>query len=164
MKRVGLVSLSLLIAVIAAAPAAAQTRKSSPDDALFKKVASLDAALFEAYNTCDLATFGSFFADDIEFYHDKGGLMRGKPALLEATKNNICGKTRRDVVPGTLEVHPMDGFGALQIGSHRFCDVKLKQCDGSTGGVAKYIHLWQDTGDTWKITRVISYDHASAGK
>jgi hypothetical protein len=68
------------------------------------------------------------------------------------------------VAPGTLEVHPMDGFGALQIGAHRFCDVKLKQCDGSTGGVGKYIHLWQNTGDTWKITRVISYDHASAGK
>jgi ketosteroid isomerase-like protein len=142
----------------------AQTRQSAPDDALFKSMAALDAQVFDAYNTCDLKTFASFFAEDVEFYHDKGGLMRGRQALVDAVKNNICGKTRRDLVPGTLEVHPMDNFGALQIGTARFCDAKQMHCDGKSGGVGKFIHLWQNSGDTWKITRVISYDHASAGK
>jgi ketosteroid isomerase-like protein len=159
--------LPVLLAIVfwqsVAAPGA-QTRQSPPDDALFRQVASLDARVFEAYNRCDLETFASLFAEDVEFYHDKGGVMRGKQALVDAVKNNICGKTRRDLIPGTLEVHPMDNFGALQIGTARFCDAKQKQCDGKTGGVGKFIHLWQHSGDTWKITRVISYDHASAGK
>ena len=94
--------------------------------------------------------------------NDKGGLMRGRQALVEAVKNNICGKTRRDLIPGTLEVHPMDNFGALQMGTARFCDAKRKACDDKSGGVGKFIHLWQNSGDTWKITRVISYDHVLA--
>jgi ketosteroid isomerase-like protein len=155
----------LLLPVLGVLPPAAavgaQSRQSASGDALFQKVASLDAKVFGAYNTCDLDTFASLFVDDVEFYHDKGGVMRGKEALVDAVKKNICGTTRRDPIPGTLEVHPMDGFGALQIGAHRFCEAKNKQCDGTSGGVGKYIHLWQNSGDVWKITRVISYDHAS---
>ena len=33
---------------------------------LTKVVASLDAALFDAYNRCDLEKFSSFFVDDVE--------------------------------------------------------------------------------------------------
>ena len=141
-----------------------QTRQTAPDEALFRTVASLDRALFDAYNTCDLEKFASFFVDDVEFYHDKGGVTRGRQTLVDSIKNNICGKTRRDLIPGTLEVHPMDGYGALQIGAHRFCDVKMPLCDGTSGGVGKFIHLWQNKDGVWKITRVISYDHAPAGK
>lgn len=158
-----LVLLALLLSP-AAATIRAQSRQAAPDDALFRKVASLDKGLFEAYNTCDLDTFASFFAEDVEFYHDKGGVTRGRQALVDSLKNNICGKTRRDPIPGTLEVHPMDGYGALQIGAHRFCDAKATQCDGTSGGVGKFVHLWRNSGDAWTITRVISYDHAPAVK
>jgi hypothetical protein len=166
MKHPGFLSLSLVLLLLMPPVAAlhAQTRQSATGDALFQKLASLDARLFESYNTCDLETFASFFAEDVEFYHDKGGLMRGRQALVDAVEKNICGKTRRELIPGTLEVHPMDGFGALQIGAQRFCEAKQKQCDGKSGGVAKFIHLWQESGGAWKITRVISYDHASAVK
>jgi hypothetical protein len=168
MKLAGPLSVSLVLLALLPSPPAtavhAQTRKSAADDPLFQKVMSLDAKLFEAYNTCDLETFGSLFAEDVEFYHDKGGVTRGRQALVDSVKNNICGKTRRDPIPGTMEVHPMDGFGALQIGAHRFCDSKRKQCDATSGGVGKFIHLWQNSGGTWKITRAISYDHAPAVK
>jgi hypothetical protein len=127
-------------------------------------MASLDSRLFEAYNTCDLARFASFFVEDVEFYHDQGGLTRGRSALVQSVKQNICGKTRRDLIPGTLEVHPMDGYGALHIGAHRFCDATRKQCDDTGGGVGKFIHLWQNRDGAWQITRVISYDHAPAVK
>ena len=156
--------LVVLLSTMSVIPGLSQTRESAPDDVLFRKLASLDGALFDAYNACDLEKFGSFFADDVEFYHDKTGMTWGRQALVDAVKANICGKTRRDLVPGTLEVHPMDNFGAVQIGSHRFCDVTSKSCDGSTGGVAKFIHLWHEDKGDWKITRVISYDHAPAGK
>jgi uncharacterized protein DUF4440 len=65
-----------------------------PDD-LTVKVAALDAEIFDAYNKCDLAKFGSFLAEDLEFYHDQGGLSVGRQATVESVKNNICGKVRR---------------------------------------------------------------------
>lgn len=154
----------LALCSVSMAPAWAQTRQSAPGDELFRSISALDAALFDAYNTCNLEKFASFFAEDVEFYHDKGGVTRGRQTLTDSIKNNICGKTRRDLIPGTLEVHPMDGYGALQIGSHRFCEVTAKQCDDKSGGVGKFIHLWQHKDGAWKITRVISYDHAPAVK
>jgi hypothetical protein len=153
-----------LVVLIADAGVHGQTRQSTQEDPVFRTLSALDAAVFDAYNTCNLEKFGSFFAEDVEFYHDKSGVTLGRPALVESVKNNVCGKTRRDLVAGTLEVHPMDGYGALQIGMHRFCDVKANRCDGRSGGVGKFIHLWQNKDATWTITRVYSYDHAPAVK
>jgi hypothetical protein len=135
--------------------------QSNPNDELFRTVAALDRAVFDAYNTCDLEKFGPLFAEDVEFYHDKTGLSRSRQNLLEALKKNICGKVRRELIPGTMQVYPMQGFGAVQIGEHRFCENKAKQCDGSSG-VAKFIHLLQFKDGAWMITRVISYDHGPA--
>ena len=63
---------------------------------LDKAGAALDAALFDSYNKCDLAKFESFFVDDVEFYHDQGGVTLGKKALTESVKNNICGSTKTE--------------------------------------------------------------------
>src|SRR2546429_5110218 len=38
----------------------------------------------------------SFLAEDVEFYHDQGGVTLGRAALTESVKNNICGKVTRD--------------------------------------------------------------------
>jgi Domain of unknown function (DUF4440) len=127
-------------------------------DELFRTVASLDDAVFDAYNRCDLDKFGTFFTDDLEFYHDRTGLTRSRQSTIEALKKNICGKVRREIIPGTLQVYPIRGYGALQMGTHRFCDPKSGKC-GEGSGTAKFIHLWQNKDGEWKITRVISYDH-----
>jgi ketosteroid isomerase-like protein len=144
---------------VGALVAAAQTHQAAPGDPLYRAVADLDRRVFDAYNTCDLATFGALFADDVEFYHDQGGVTLGRAALVASVKQNICGKTRRDPVPGTLEVHPMRGFGAIQMGSHWFCDIGIARCDGTTGGIGKYAHLWRQLDGQWRITRAYSYDH-----
>ncbi len=36
-------------------------------DSLFRTIAHLDSALFDAYNRCDLVKLGSFVAEDLEF-------------------------------------------------------------------------------------------------
>src|SRR5215831_15826586 len=87
---------------------------------LDKAIAALDAALFDAYNRCDLEKFASFFVDDVEFYHDQGGVTLGQKALTESIKKNICGRVTRELVPGTLQVYYMKGYGALEVGVHRF--------------------------------------------
>jgi uncharacterized protein (TIGR02246 family) len=134
--------------------------QSQPE--LDKAIASLDSALFDAYNRCDLEKFSSFFVDDVEFYHDQGGVTLGKQKLTESIKNNICGKVTRELVPGTLQVHYMKGYGAVEIGVHRFHHPGHEDTEGV--GEASFIHLWQYKDGAWKITRVISYDHHAAAK
>ena len=129
---------------------------------LDKAIAALDAALFDSYNRCDLEKFSSFFADDVEFYHDQGGVTLGRVALTDSVKKNICGKVTRELVPGTLQVHYMKGYGAVEMGVHRFHHPGHEDIEGV--GEASFIHLWQYKDGAWKITRVISYDHHSASK
>lgn len=129
---------------------------------LDKVGAALDTALFDSYNKCDLAKFESFFVDDVEFYHDQGGITLGKKALTESVKNNICGKTTRELVPGSLKVFYMKGYGMLETGVHRFHHPGHEDTEGV--GEGQFIHLWQFKDGAWKITRVISYDHHSASK
>src|SRR5215468_11560901 len=84
-------------------------------------ITELDRQLFDAYNHCDLKKFDSLLADDVEFYHDQGGVTLGHAALTESVKNNICtGDTQRALVPGTLKIYHMKGYGAIEMGVHRF--------------------------------------------
>ena len=148
-----LASSLLLMFVMFCVASCAQSQASDP--ALFKTIQTLDTKLFDAYNHCDLPAFSSLVADDIEFYHDKTGLSVGRQALVDAIKNNICGKVTRELVPGSLEVYPIAGYGAVEIGVHRFHHPD----DESNVGEAKFVQLWQNKDGTWKISRVISFDH-----
>jgi len=124
--------------------------------------AALDAALFDAYNRCDLAKFESFFVDDVEFYHDQGGVTLGKAALTDSVKKNICGKVTRELVPGSLKVYHMKSYGFVEMGVHRFHHPGHEDTEGV--GEGQFIHLWQYKDGAWKVTRVISYDHHPAAK
>ena len=151
----------LLSATILQSHAQSPNRTAPPDE-LSRTVASLDSALFDAYNQCDLDKFGTFFIDDVEFYHDQGGVTLGRQNLTESVQKSICGKVRRELGPGTLQVYPMRGYGAVEMGVHRFHQPKVDPL--KPVGEAKFIHLWQNKDGVWKITRVISYDHQSLRK
>jgi hypothetical protein len=60
--------------------AGAQTalEKITSQGELEKTIATLETALFDAYNHCDLEKFAALLADDVEFYHDQRGLTVGK--------------------------------------------------------------------------------------
>ena len=129
---------------------------------LDKTIAVLDAELFGAYNRCDLEKFGSLLADDLEFYHDETGLTVGRAKVTEAVKQNICGKVTRELVPGTLQIYHMKGYGAVEMGVHRFHHPGHEDTEGV--GEGRFVHLWQYKDGAWKITRAISYDHHAAAK
>ena len=140
---------------------AAYPQSNARSDDLFKTIQSLDTQLFDAYNHCDLTTLGTMVADDLEFYHDKTGLSVGKAPFIAAIKQNICGKVERTLVPGSLEVYPLKGYGAVEVGVHRFHHPKNPE-DGL--GEAKFVTLWQNKDGVWKVTRAISYDHEPVKK
>jgi ketosteroid isomerase-like protein len=153
--------LLLTLSFCAAAQSTPATPKTAPtSDELFQTIARLDRQVFDAIDRCDMQTEASFWAEDAEFYHDKDGLMVGGPKIVDAIKNNLCGKVKRELVPGTLEVYPIAGYGAVEIGVHRFLHPGTQ--DHGVIGEAKFIHVWQLKDGHWKITRVISIDHHEA--
>jgi uncharacterized protein DUF4440 len=129
---------------------------------LDKAMAALDAALFDSYNRCDLEKFATFFVEDVEFYHDQGGITLGRAALTDSVKKNICGRVVRELVPGSLQVYYMKGYGAVEMGVHRFHHPGHD--DTEPVGEGRFVHLWQYKDGAWRITRVISYDHHAAAK
>jgi ketosteroid isomerase-like protein len=160
MNRKSLLYLSpLVVLVLLCARIHAQSNAQS--DTLFKTIQSLDTQLFDAYNHCDLTTLGAMMSDDLEFYHDQTGLSVGKVPFIAAIKQNICGKVERTIVPGSMEVYPLKGYGAVQIGVHHFHQQGHPE---DRGGDARFVTLWQNKDGAWKVTRVISYNHESVTK
>lgn len=149
-----------LLAALSNAQSVPPLDKIQNQQELEKVIAALDTALFDSYNHCDLEKFSSFFVDDVEFYHDQGGLTLGRVALTDSVKKNICGKVTRELVPGTMQVYYMKGYGAIEMGVHRFHHPGHEDTEGV--GEGRFVHLWQYKDGTWKITRVLSYDHHSA--
>ena len=92
-----IVMVAVFVAILVVSPVTAQSvlplDKIQNQQELDQVGAALDTALFDAYNKCDLDKFSSFFVDDVEFYHDQGGVTSGKTALTDSLKKNICGKT-----------------------------------------------------------------------
>lgn len=155
-ELVALRRLPLLLPVLALSIVGVEAQTKTPPDGLSRTLASLDAALFDSAYRCELEKLGSFFADGVEFYHDQSGVTLGRQNVVESVKNNVCGKVRRELVKGTLQAFPMHGYGAVQMGVHRFHHPKAPS---EPAGEARFIHLWQNKDGAWKITRVISYDH-----
>lgn len=128
-----------------------------PDDQkLYDAIVKLDQEFFEFYNTCDknLEKYGAFYSENIEFYHDQGGLMTSKSDIIEGTKKNVCGKVTRELIKGSIEVYPIKNYGAIEIGFHKFHNNTEKEKAQSKAG--RFVIVWQNKNDNWKITRVIS--------
>ena len=132
-------------------------QNGSREDSLYQKIMELDAQVFGAFNRRDSIGFAALFSKDLEFFHDKAGLTGyGETTgfLQSAIRNGS--DLQRTFVPGTLEVYPIPGYGAIQTGTHEFCHTEQNKKDC---GRFKFLHIWKQTGDHWQITRVISYDH-----
>lgn len=157
-------NIGLLLALLAAPPAfAADPAPAGVDGSLQDTISRLDGEVFDAFNRCEdpaqLRKHASFFAEDVEFYHDTGGVTWTRDAMLANTETHACGNYRRELVEGSMKVYPVRDFGAISQGVHRFCQV----ADGSCEGLADFVIVWHRVGDRWQITRVLSYGHRVAG-
>ncbi|MDG2517991.1 nuclear transport factor 2 family protein [Lysobacter soli] len=152
-----------VLAAMAGPGAALAQDDQSRQAALTRKVAALDTAVFDAFNTCSkpvqLEKHASFFAPDVEFYHDAGGVTWSRREMIENTQRYVCGHFRRELVPGTLKVFPISNYGAIEQGTHRFCQLDTGKCDG----IADFVIVWENRDGAWRITRVLSYGHRANG-
>jgi hypothetical protein len=142
----------------------AQTQKELADTILH-----LDSMFWDAYNSCDTASFKNFFTEDVEFYHDKGGPSLGIGALTESMKKNLCGnddfRLRRKAVEGTVKIYPLkkgdEIYGAIISGEHQFF-INQKGTPEYLDGQAIFTHLWLLKNGKWKMARILSYNHHPA--
>lgn len=153
-------SMACRVVALAAVTGVAAAEAPVPD-ALFQKMLALDTAMFDSFNRCadpaQLEKHAAFFAKDVEFYHDVGGVSWGADSVIDATRKNVCGKYRRELDRESFRVYPIPGFGAMTIGTHRFCHSATAACEG----IAEFTMVWKQTGDDWKVTRALSYAHAA---
>ena len=160
-ELVSLISVVVLLALSACATSSSPSRPEANQamDPLFDTVSALDAAVFDSFNNCSipeqLQKHASYFAPDVEFYHDTGGVTWTRQDMIANTGKYVCGNFRRELVPGTLRVSAVKDFGAIAQGVHRFCRFETGDCEG----VADFAVVWRNQGGKWQITRVLSYGH-----
>ena len=125
---------------------------------LTKEIQVMDSILFDAFNNKNIEKIKTLFTEDLEFYHDKGGVSNYEQNIksiqgIFANPNNAVNRT---AVKDSFEVYPIPNFGAVQTGKHEFCNTE----NGQKGcSILKFVHLWKKTDEGWKVARVISYDH-----
>ena len=127
------------------------------DQSLTVEITRMDSALFAAFNTRDLAKLGTFFAPDLEFYQDNEGVENYSQTMKDfADMFKQSSRIQRMLVPGSLEVYPIKDYGAIEVGSHRFCHEENGKQDC---GTFKFLHVWRKTGNSWQLSRIVSYAH-----
>ena len=127
------------------------TLAQQPDKQLYRDIIRMDSIYFDAYNRCDMQKQAAIYADSLEFYHDGSGLETSKAKLLAAIKENICGKVTRVLVPGSIEVYPLPGFGAVEIAQHQFINHAQNDLLSKPD---KFVVVWRYRNKQWQITRV----------
>lgn len=133
------------------------TENYVPDDPdLYQTIVKLDQEFFDSYNNCltQLENYSAFYAEDLEFYHDQGGLSTSKSEVVEGTKRNICGKVTRHLVPDSIEVYPIPGFGAVEMGLHYF--VNSENPPNEPRKIGRFVVFWKQESSGWKIAKVVS--------
>lgn len=151
----------------AALLSAGHARAAAPDPALRTEIAAHDAEFFRIFfEGCDPQAVAGMLTEDLEFYHDKQGVVTRSAAPFVAQYAETCEKrkvpdawrSRRELVADTLRVDPVPGYGAIEDGDHVFYE---RKGDGPEKlvGRAHFTQLWKKDGDRWKLARILSYAH-----
>lgn len=139
------------------------------EPSLTQVIAARDALLFDVmFAGCDPAALAALVTDDMEFYHDNGGAMDRKAFVADYAKSCAAKlapdawRSRRELVPGTLKVYAIPGFGAVEEGAHRFYERKGEGRE-RLAGQARFSILWRLGADgQWRMARTFSIDHTAA--
>lgn len=139
------------------------------DEETKQQIISFDKQFWLAYNSCDIDKMKPYIDENIEFYHDKGGIILGSKQLTESIKNNLCSNTnfkiRREIIPNTIEFYTLKKdniiYGVILSGEHYFYITQNGQKE-SLDGRANFTHLWLLKDKQWKMTRILSFNHGPA--
>jgi hypothetical protein len=157
MKNLMVLLLSIFIYSNALAQSQNERKVATTQIELFNKVANLDSSLFAAYNSKNLNLMKTYFTKDLEWYQDNGGLIDFEKVFSNFQSIfNRDYDLKRNLIRESLEVHPIEGYGAIEIGKHQFKHIENGKMEI---GTFKFVMIWKNDNGNWKISRVISYDH-----
>lgn len=137
---------------------------------LAMEIIDADRILFDAvFNNCDLQASQELVTDDFEFYHDKWGrnadsgteFLRSVADMCEGRRSGRNVRARRELVAGSVKVYPLNNFGAIQTGTHKFYGLREGK-EPVLRETGQFTHVWQKVDGKWKLARVLSYDHKPA--
>jgi hypothetical protein len=128
-----------------------------------------DSLFWTAYNNCDIDGMMRFIANDVEFYHDKNGMLIGEKSFRDSFKKNLCGdknfRLRREAIKGSVNVFPMKNgdsvYGAVISGKHLFYVTETGKNE-RLDGIAQFSNIWLFRNAGWTMVRILSYDHGPA--
>jgi hypothetical protein len=146
-----------------------QVSAQTKSDSVTVVIQHLDSTFWNAYNNCDTNSIKNYFTENVEFYHDKGGITLGASVLTQSLAKNLCSNVnyhlRREAVAGTVKVFPMLTnnilYGAVITGEHKFYITQNNKPE-FVDGEANFTHLWLLTDGIWKMSYILSYNHHSA--
>ena len=133
---------------------------------LIAQITALDKQLFDAiFETCEPDKVAALVADDFEFVHDKWGqTAKSGKEFVEAIRG-MCRRqqegtdyrARRELDAASQQIYPLNKYGAVQIGFHRFFSREGKELES-----ARFMNLWKNEDGRWRLARSLSYDHREA--
>lgn len=137
---------------------------------IFNALRVNDSLLFElGFNKCDTNQIKKLTSNDFEFYHDQAGITNSKEAFIQSIKGlcNLDYRPTRELTKNSLTVHLLKNqgkvYGAIQNGQHKFYGAEKGKPKYLTS-TAEFTHLWIIEDDSWKLKRVLSYDHVAANE
>jgi hypothetical protein len=155
MKRVIIIALSFIL-FTGIHGLYAQGSKKPAGKTLYNTIIGLDEKVFDAYNKCDLDKFENYFTTDVEFINDRTGYTSSRHDLMKSMRT-LCENGGLQRVLVSAQVYQLEFYGALETGVNRF--YKITNGKRTLVNTARFIHVWKQDDNGWKISRVITYDH-----
>jgi hypothetical protein len=156
-KILSIIGLALISHACSTAESRPVVAQKPFEESLVGTISHQDSGMFKAFNARDFEAFKRYLSPELEIYQDNIGL-RNCHQSLEAFQNLLTGEyvLTRQLVKGSLEVYPIKGYGAIEIGRHTFCHIENEKWDC---GTYKFVHIWKHENGAWQITRIITYGH-----
>lgn len=138
---------------------------------MIAEILKQDSLFFDAaFNTCDHEVLKAAMTDDFEFYHDKWGLIATSSEQFISSFKMSCerqatgaeNKARRVLIKESVKVYPLNNYGAIHIGSHRFYQEKKGKYVFTE--ISQFTNVWKKENGIWKMARTLSYDHSPEDK
>ena len=165
---------TLMIAVAQAGPTVKGAEQyhlrpgAAPTPEMTAAITKADADLFAAvFDRCDVDAVAAMTTEDFRFVHDKDGessrakFVEDMKGHCERVKTGEDFPARRELIPSTLEVWPIDKYGALEIGTHKFY-ARIKGKPETLTETGNFMILWKQVDGKWLMAESISYGHKLA--
>jgi hypothetical protein len=107
-----------------------------------------------------------FYAPDVEFFHDRVGRTLYQDAVITTFRNKFEGDyverhqiVQRELIPESLRLYPIPGYGVLEVGNHRFTVSTRESERVAAITVGTFVHVIKNADHAAQIKLALSYDH-----